>query len=32
LISYNLTPFDEGLATTLDWYKTKFKDSKWTIV
>ena len=28
LISYNLTPFDEGLATTLDWYKTKFKDSK----
>jgi UDP-glucose 4-epimerase len=28
LISYNLTPFDEGLATTLDWYKMKFKDSK----
>ena len=28
LISYNLTPFDEGLVTTLDWYKTKFKDSK----
>jgi UDP-glucose 4-epimerase len=28
LISYNLTPFDEGLAATLDWYKTKFEDSK----
>ena len=28
LISYNLTPFDEGLVATLDWYKTKFKDSK----
>lgn len=28
LISYNLTPLDEGLAATLDWYKTKFKDSK----
>jgi UDP-glucose 4-epimerase len=28
LISYNLTPFDEGLSTTLDWYKTKFKDCK----
>jgi len=28
LISYNLTPFDDGLATTLDWYQTKFKDNK----
>ena len=28
LISYNLTPFDDGLATTLDWYKAKFKDNK----
>ena len=28
LICYNLTPFDEGLATTLDWYKMKFRDSK----
>ena len=28
LISYNLTPFEEGLAATLDWYRTKFKDSK----
>lgn len=25
LISYNLTPFDEGLALTLDWYRSKFK-------
>ena len=24
LIDYNLTPFDEGLAKTLDWYQTKF--------
>ena len=28
LISYNLTPFDDGLATTLDWYQAKFKDNK----
>ena len=28
LITYNLTSFDEGLATTLDWYKKKFEDSK----
>ena len=28
LISYNLTPFDEGLATTLDWYSSKFRDGK----
>ena len=28
LISYNLTPLDEGLAATLDWYKAKFKGSK----
>lgn len=28
LISYNLTPFDEGLATTLDWYQKKFKSKK----
>ena len=28
LIYYNLTPFDEGLATTLDWYSTKFKEKK----
>ena len=27
MISYKLTPFEEGLATTLDWYKNKFKDS-----
>jgi UDP-glucose 4-epimerase len=26
LISYNLTPFDEGLTTTLDWYKAQFQD------
>lgn len=24
LIDYNLTPFDEGLAKTLDWYQAKF--------
>jgi len=24
LISYNLTPFDQGLAETLNWYKAKF--------
>jgi UDP-glucose 4-epimerase len=28
LISYNLTPFEEGLATTLDWYKAKFEADK----
>lgn len=28
LISYNLTPFDEGLVTTLDWYSAKFRGSK----
>jgi UDP-glucose 4-epimerase len=28
LISYNLTPLDEGLAATLDWYKAKFMESK----
>lgn len=28
LITYNLTPFDEGLVATLDWFKMKFKDSK----
>ena len=27
LISYNLTPFDEGLTTTLDWYKAQFQDA-----
>jgi UDP-glucose 4-epimerase len=27
LISYNLTPFDEGLTTTLDWYKAQFQDT-----
>ena len=27
LISYNLTPFDNGLATTLDWYQAEFKDN-----
>jgi UDP-glucose 4-epimerase len=25
LITYDLTTFDEGLATTLDWYKKKFE-------
>lgn len=25
LISYNLTPFDEGLMTTLDWYRAQFQ-------
>tara|TARA_R110000772_G_scaffold162096_1_gene273276 strand:- start:15269 stop:16234 length:966 start_codon:yes stop_codon:yes gene_type:complete len=24
LIDYNLTPFDDGLAKTLDWYQAKF--------
>ncbi len=24
LIEYNLTPFENGLATTLDWYQAKF--------
>ena len=28
LICQNLTPFDDGLALTLDWYQTKFKDIK----
>ena len=28
LISYSLTPFDDGLATTLDWYQAKFKNNK----
>lgn len=28
LITYSLTPFDDGLATTLDWYQAKFKESK----
>ena len=28
LISYKLTPFNEGLVETLDWYKNKFKESK----
>jgi UDP-glucose 4-epimerase len=27
LISYNLTPFDQGLATTLDCYKAQFQDA-----
>ncbi|AOT09703.1 GDP-mannose 4,6-dehydratase [Pseudoalteromonas luteoviolacea] len=26
LISYNLTPFEEGLAKTLDWYAVQFSD------
>ena len=26
LICQNLTPFDDGLAATLDWYHTKFND------
>lgn len=25
LITYDLTPFDEGLAKTLDWYKARFR-------
>lgn len=25
MITYNLTPFNEGLANTLDWYEMKFK-------
>lgn len=28
LITYNLTPFEKGLAITLDWYQDKFKESK----
>lgn len=28
LIAYNLTPFSDGLVTTLDWYKAKFEDGK----
>ena len=28
LISYNLTPFDDGLSATLDWYKRKFEANK----
>mgnify|MGYP001248852080 CR=1 FL=1 len=28
LICQELTPFDDGLAATLDWYQTKFKDIK----
>jgi len=28
LIAYKLTPFDEGLEATLDWYKVKFENSK----
>ncbi|MDG1166153.1 MAG: GDP-mannose 4,6-dehydratase [Porticoccaceae bacterium] len=28
LISYSLTPFDEGLVETLDWYQKKFKDHR----
>jgi UDP-glucose 4-epimerase len=28
LITYNLTPFDEGLEATLDWYKSKFEKNK----
>lgn len=28
LISYKLTPFDKGLAITLEWYRQKFRGSK----